>query len=261
MKELREDRRPADLWFWNDWFSSFDVRSCSLAAQGLWVNMLGIMSRSETKGVLSINGKPLDSKDIAKIVGVFKDEVEKLLVELEYFKVFSRLEDGTIINRRMFRESQLSQERSKAGKLGASLRWQTDSKPVTTGDGKPIATLESDNEDEVLLDDKEKIKILWCEFAERFGLAAIKDIPKGSKRERALNARLADKSFDFKALLHEIGQSPFLLGKKTDFKATFDWIIAPSNYQKIIEGNYRGASPLDGPKKWLEEQEKKDGGK
>lgn len=250
MKELREDRRPADLWYWSDWFSSFDVRSCSLAARGLWADMLGIMSKAEVKGTLAINGKPLVSKTLAKIVGAPPDEVERLLIELEFYEVFSRLEDGTIINRRMYRSGELSRKRAEAGRIGGAKSKQNDSKD----DSKDEATLESEDEDSLLLSLKEK----WNTLAEAAGLPQIKDITKGSKRARAVHARLADKSFDIDALLDEVKRAPFLLGRKTDFKATFDWIIAPSNYQKIIEGNYRGQTPIDGARRWLESQEKKD---
>jgi hypothetical protein len=259
MKELREDRRPADLWFWSDWLASVDVRSCSLAAQGLWINMLAIMSRSDRKGFLSINGKPMDSKELAKFVGVFKDEVETLLVELEYYNVFSRDVDGTIYNRRMKNLSDLSRKRSEAGRLGGLK--QNASKDEAGRTSKAQATLESDNEDASFLTLKEEALNLWNGLAVSRDLPAIKSIPAGSKRERALRARASDKSFDFRALLTAVEASPFLLGKKTDFKATFDWIIAPSNYQKIIEGNYRGTTPIDGPAAWLKEQEAKDADK
>lgn len=198
----------------------------------------------------------MDSKELAKFVGVFKDEVEQLLVELEYYQVFSREADGTIYNRRMDRESDLSRKRAEAGRLGGLK--QKGSKTEAKDTSKAQATLESDNEDAILLTPKEDIKYLWCEFAECHGLTTIREIPPGSKRDRALNARLSEKGFDFKALLVEVEASPFLLGKKADFKATFDWILAPSNYQKIIEGNYRGTTPLDGPRKWLKEQEEKE---
>jgi hypothetical protein len=262
MKELREDRRPADLWFWSDWFASFDVRACSLAAQGLWINMLGIMSRSDKKGFLSINGKPLSSKDLAKIVGAPPNEVEALLVELEYYEVFSRLEDGTIFNRRMKKERELGNARAEAGRKGALSRWQTDGKGIARPDGKRIATLESDNDNSSFLSLKEEVLNLWNGFAERHRLPAIKSILPGSKREHALGARMEDKAFDLRGILTEIERSPFLMGRKvgSDFKATFDWIIAPSNYQKIIEGNYRGSSPVDGAAQWLKDQEAKDGG-
>lgn len=221
--------------------------------------MLGIMSRAEIKGTLTVNGKPLTSKELAKIVSAFPDEVERLLIELEFYEVFSRLEDGTIYNRRMKKESDLSRKRAESGRLGGLK--QSSSKRGDDVISKSEATLESDNEDVTLLIPKEEILILWCEFAERHGLTKIKAVPPGSKRERSLNARLADKDFDFKSILMAVEESPFLLGKKTDFKVTFDWILAPSNYQKIIEGNYRGTTPLDGPRQWLKEQEAKDANK
>ena len=123
MKELREDRRPADLWFWSDWFASFDVKSCSLAAQGLWVNMLGIMSRAQVKGTFLVNGQKISDAALARIIASTPEEIPPLLRELEEKEVFSRLEDGTIINRRMYRTSKISEVRSEAGKHGAVKRW------------------------------------------------------------------------------------------------------------------------------------------
>jgi len=53
---------------------------------------------------------------------------------LEEKDVFSRLKDNTIICRRLFRESgrkdQISQIRAAAGKKGAEIRWQQDSKDM-----------------------------------------------------------------------------------------------------------------------------------
>ena len=140
----------------------------------------------------------------------------------------------------------------------------TDSPVVTNGDVGDVTESSPASasvlNSGILLTLKEDIRYLWCEFARRHGLTEIKNIPKGSKRDRTLNARIEDKDFDFKALLAKVEESPFLLGKKTDFKATFDWILAPSNYQKIIEGNYRGTTPFDGPREWLKKQEEKDHG-
>lgn len=115
--------------------------------------MLGIMSRSDRKGFLSINGKPMGSKELAKFVGEFKDKVEELLVELEYYRVFSRDEDGTIYNRRMVRESDLSRKRSEAGRLGGIAK-QESSKSLAKGSSKPQARLE--DEDEYSLKSKDK---------------------------------------------------------------------------------------------------------
>ena len=102
----KEDGRPADQWYWDDWFSSHDVQSCSFAAQGLWINMLGIMFSSQIRGTLTINCVQMDNKAIAKRFGTKPSEINKLITELEEAQVFDRLEDDTIISRRMFRKSQ-----------------------------------------------------------------------------------------------------------------------------------------------------------
>jgi 5'-deoxynucleotidase YfbR-like HD superfamily hydrolase len=163
MKTLREDERPADLWYWSDWFSSIDVRSCSLAARGLWADMLGIMSRSDRKGFLSINGQPMGSKELAKFVGEFKDKVEELLEELEYYRVFSRDTDGTIYNRRMAREADLSRKRAEAGRKGGSSK-QTPSKVEANGGSKPQATLEDEDEDKSSLKNKENVSVAFSSW-------------------------------------------------------------------------------------------------
>jgi len=135
---LKEDGRPAMMWFWDDWFSAPEVRICSLAARGLWIDMLGIMAKSEIWGTLLIAGKQIDSKTLAKICNTVEQEIKPLLSELKNNKVFSILEDGTIFCRRMLAESQVSQARSEAGKKGAEARWQTDGNL----DGKPMANQE-----------------------------------------------------------------------------------------------------------------------
>ena len=103
----------------------------------------------------------------------------------------------------------------------------------------------------------EIIMLQWNEFAEKYDLAQIKGIEKKSQRHSSLNARMKNKGFDFSLLLTLIENSPFLIGQtKENFRVFFDWIIKPSNYQKIIEGNY-----LDRKKKhsgilaWYQKQE------
>ena len=133
-QSFKEDGRPAQQWYWNDWFSAFDVRSCSMEARGLWIDMLGIMFKAEIRGTLTVNGRRDTSKTLAKITGAPIAKISKCLKELEGHDVFSYLDDGTIICRRMFRGSgrkdQISQIRSDAGKKGAEKRWQKNGKKM-----------------------------------------------------------------------------------------------------------------------------------
>jgi len=83
----------------------------------------------------------------------------------------------------------------------------------------------------------------WNEFALKTGLPAVKAITSGSKRERLLRARFNEKEFNFPKILEKVARSDFLLGVKTDWKVSFDWLICPSNYIKVLEGNYDNNIP------------------
>ena len=145
-ESYKEDGRPAQQWYWDDWFAAFDVRLCSLAARGLWIDMLGIMFKAEIRGTLTINGRQINTKILSKIVGVKEEIITKLLRELERNDVFSKLDDSTIICRRMFRESskkgKISKIRSEAGKKGMESRWEkNDIKPITKENNKKITKI------------------------------------------------------------------------------------------------------------------------
>ncbi len=62
-------------------------------------------------------------------------------------------------------------------------------------------------------------------------------------RDKSLNMRFAESIFDFDKILKHIENSDFLLGLKPSkdhehWKVSFDWILNPNNYIKILEGNY-----------------------
>lgn len=108
---------------------------------------------------------------------------------------------------------------------------------------------------------KNEIIFKWNKLAQKYGLTAIKEIKAKSLRERNLRARRAEKDFDFDLLIDMIENSPFLLGKtKHTFFVFFDWIIKPTNYQKIMEGNYldrQGYQKFSGIVEGIKELEEK----
>jgi hypothetical protein len=138
-----EKTNPGTYWFWNDWSADNGLRACGVAEKGLWFEMLGIMARSNKKGLLLDGDKKMDNKTLAKIVGESEAYVDQLLNELRKHGVFSETADGIIYNRRMAREESLSTTRSEAGKKGMESRWkkyQTDNK----AHNKPITSLGKD---------------------------------------------------------------------------------------------------------------------
>lgn len=65
-------------------------------------------------------------------------------------------------------------------------------------------------------------------------------MPLNEVRKKYMRARIREFGIEsFKEMVQIASRSAFLKGEnKRSFKATFDWMIKPSNYQKIIEGNY-----------------------
>lgn len=112
-------RRPSFQFYPADWRKDPALAACSLAARGLWMEMLCIAHESERYGYLSINGKPMTPAQLARIVGETPALVNKLLREIEDAGVLSRTADGIIFSRRMIRDEELRNIRTANGIKGA----------------------------------------------------------------------------------------------------------------------------------------------
>jgi len=89
-----------------DWLSDEALRSCSVEARGLWVDMLCLMAKSESHGHLLIGGKPARAEQIARIVGLLPQKTMELMDELNASGVFS-FDKETIISRRMVKDERV----------------------------------------------------------------------------------------------------------------------------------------------------------
>ena len=78
----------------------------------------------------------------------------------------------------------------------------------------------------------------WNTLSE-FGIVQIRSI--SGKRADALRARLRQYGENsFNECVEAIRQSDFLQGRNNrGWVVTFDWLVKPSNYPKVLEGNYR----------------------
>jgi hypothetical protein len=93
-------------------------------------------------------------------------------------------------------------------------------------------------------DNIQKAKISWNEIANEFNLPLIEKID--GKRLSNLKARI--KKYDIETVLsvmQKIRDSDFLQGKKNDFRATFDFFITASSFEKIRDGNYNNVKKKD----------------
>ena len=121
-KSNKVDGRPSMQFYPDDWLGDTNLRLCSLASRGLWVDIICHAWRSEKRGFLLINGQALDKHDISALVGRPIAEVEQALDELMKWKVCSITADGTIYCRRMVREEAVRQKKIAAGRKGGKAK-------------------------------------------------------------------------------------------------------------------------------------------
>ena len=107
-------------WFFPDWSNDPGLRASSLAARGLWMDMLCIAAQHDPPGFIAINGNGADVDTLARLVGASPQVVEPLIAELERNGVFSRNRAGMIYSRRMVRDVKRMKTAQKNGKLGGN---------------------------------------------------------------------------------------------------------------------------------------------
>lgn len=116
-----------------DWRGDPRLRMCSLAARGLWADLIGYMHEAEPYGHLLIDGKKPSLADIGALIGRPKAEVTKAFLELGGRGVFSQTDDGVVFSRRMVRDHERSEEgRRQVEKRGGN--WSPKSDPNRSGD-------------------------------------------------------------------------------------------------------------------------------
>lgn len=78
----------------------------------------------------------------------------------------------------------------------------------------------------------------WNSLAD-VGISPVKRMKSDSNRYKMLNARIHEYGLDeVMATIKSIRDSDFLLGRKTDFLITLDWLVKPNNFPKVHDGNY-----------------------
>lgn len=84
-----------------------------------------------------------------------------------------------------------------------------------------------------------EVLLAWNKLSD-YGIAPVKKIGSGSKRASCLRARLREYGIeDVLTAIANIRESDFLKGKNNrGWIITFDWFVLPTNFPKVLEGNY-----------------------
>lgn len=151
---------PSFSFYPGDWQKDQNLRRCSHAAKGVWIDMLCLMFECEERGVLASGGEPWSDEDVANAVGGAPDMTLSCIEELLAKGVVRRRQDGALFSARLVRDEQIRLERAKAGSSGGS-KTQAKRKAKLKQTTKQIPEDEEEDEDEespgLSLQDKKRI--------------------------------------------------------------------------------------------------------
>lgn len=112
-------KRPSFQFYPADWRRDAALQSCSVAARGLWIELMCVMHDCDPYGVLAVNGRPMSTAQLARLVGEQEKAVVRMLAELEDAGVCSRDEQGRLFSRRMMKDEAVRESRANGGHAGA----------------------------------------------------------------------------------------------------------------------------------------------
>lgn len=112
-------KRPAFQFYPADWRRDAALQSCSVAARGLWIELMCVMHDCEPYGVLAVNGRAMSAAQVARLVGEQEKIIMRLLAELEDAGVCSRDDEGRLFSRRMVKDEEVREARAAGGHAGA----------------------------------------------------------------------------------------------------------------------------------------------
>jgi hypothetical protein len=113
-------KRPSFQFYPADWLRDTSLRTCSVGARGLWIDMICYMHEGTPYGHLKVKDKVILTENLARMVGETFENVKGWLDELYEAGVYQLAEDGSIYSKRMVKDEALRNARAEGGKLGGN---------------------------------------------------------------------------------------------------------------------------------------------
>jgi len=255
----RADRRPSMQFYPADWTGDAALQACSLAARGLWIEMLLLMWNSPERGVLlKANGSKAEADWLAKMVRADEAEVKQLLSKLEAEGVYSTDAAGRIYSRRMVNDEKHRRSKQEAGRIGGKVsrpRSKTEAKrgsssstsssasSVRTPPISPPRGETDDKEDDMADRETEEFMAEW----NRHPFKPIRAMTR--QRREKLRTRLREREFRerWREALEIAAHLPWYTGENDRrWRMTVDWFLRNNtNNVKLLEAADGGDDGVD----------------
>jgi hypothetical protein len=108
------------LWtkfYWSNWLGDAKLRSCSIGARGLWIDMLAVAAQNDPVGYIVPPGGLLLTL-MSRVSGISNDEAQRYFEELCEAGIIHFDQHGRLYDPRMVRDNQNLQKAITAGQRG-----------------------------------------------------------------------------------------------------------------------------------------------
>jgi hypothetical protein len=233
----------------NEWEKNCNV--LSLEIEAAWLKIVFKMFSNNKQSIYK-----LPTKGLQNLWRCNEQKVQEIIQELIDFNVCEIQQEDhfTIFKSSIFeKENNISKVRSEAVRSRKDrVKEQQSTNKDSTNDLQSVyktSTKHSQKEndcmilfeDENLKEEREKVnyeEIKNVYHAVCINLPKIRDITEA--RKKALDARINQHGLELIGeVFQKASQSNFLNGKNNEgWKASFDWLLNPNNFQKVLENNY-----------------------
>lgn len=138
---------PSFQFYPGDWMKDPNLRRCTRAARGMWMDMLCLMFECEDRGVLSTDKTAWSDEEIASATSGDVKEGISCISELLRKGVAHRNEYGAIYSTRMVKDEKVRAERAEAGSKGG-IKAQTNVKQTESKQVSKIVANGKQNEEQ-----------------------------------------------------------------------------------------------------------------
>lgn len=220
-----------------------------------WFKLLCLAGKQNNSGVLMLNDRMPYTDEM--LSAIFRRPLQTVRLAIETFESFGMIEiiNGTItipnwdkhqnverIERlREYQKEYHREYRKKQAQIADASK--VDSKVYANGTEEDKNRLEEDknrdltvSKETVCCADAQRVAEAW----NTLGLSKVTKLVPGSQRSQMLNKRIKEYGVDeVLRAIENVRTSRFLNGdNKKGWQVTFDWFVHPSNFSKVLDGNY-----------------------
>lgn len=212
-------------------------------------------SPSEYQGKLIERGQAVFGlNSLAEKLGYSVQQIRTAIDKLKSTKEISvwsnrHFSVATITNFAEYQDASCDGDNQQTNNKQTTDKQQTDNKQITNNqqtDNNIIRNKEEKKERNIYT---ARARVCAGEFVSLFNKIC-QDLPKvkayNGKREMLIDGALEllqEYETEPEAFFKRIQRSDYLCGRKSDWRASFDWLVMPGNIVKIIEGNYDNPPP------------------